>query len=214
MIVVCGGIKGGVGKTTVATNLAVLRSLTGKDVLMVDADDQGTASDFSLLRAEERGGDSGYTCVKLSGAAVRADTLKMAPKYDDVVIDVGGRDTAGQRAAMSIANLYLSPFLPGSFDVWTLEPLAALIEEAKAFNENLKAYCFINRADPIGKNNEEAGEIASETPNMDFITIRLGNRKAFRNAAASGLTPAELRPKDPKAIAEMQTLYDFVFNSK
>ena len=51
MIVVVGGIKGGSGKTTVATNLAVLRASGGHDVLLVDADDQETASDFTILRS-------------------------------------------------------------------------------------------------------------------------------------------------------------------
>ena len=52
MIVVCGGIKGGGGKTTIATNLAVMRSQAGKDVLSVDADEQDSASDFALVRNE------------------------------------------------------------------------------------------------------------------------------------------------------------------
>ena len=52
MIIVIGGIKGGSGKTTVATNLAVIRSGEGKDVLLIDADDQETSSDFTTLRNE------------------------------------------------------------------------------------------------------------------------------------------------------------------
>ena len=47
MIITVGGIKGGSGKSTVATNLVVLRSLEGRDVLLVDADTQTTSSDFS-----------------------------------------------------------------------------------------------------------------------------------------------------------------------
>jgi chromosome partitioning protein len=94
MIFVSGGIKGGVGKTTLATNMAILLAGQGKDVLLVDADDQETASDFTMVRNETLSdhGGAGYTAVKLHGVAIRTDTLRLAAKYDDVVIDVGGRD--------------------------------------------------------------------------------------------------------------------------
>lgn len=54
MIIICGGIKGGGGKTTTALNLAIMRGLAGNEVLLVDADsiDNGNASDFSAIRNE------------------------------------------------------------------------------------------------------------------------------------------------------------------
>jgi chromosome partitioning protein len=60
MIITIGGIKGGTGKTTIATTLAVMLSKKGRDVLLVDADDQGTATDFTNYR-EQTLGASGYT---------------------------------------------------------------------------------------------------------------------------------------------------------
>jgi chromosome partitioning protein len=213
MMLVCGGIKGGVGKTTLATNMAILRSLEGKDVLLVDADDQGTATDFTSVRNETMGDQgAGYTSIKLHGAAVRSELLRMRDKYDDIVIDVGGRDTAGQRAALSIANVYVVPFLPGSFDVWTLDSVAALVEECRAFNDELRAVCVINRADAKGADNQEAATIAKETEGLEFIDSQLGNRKAFRSAAAQGLSVVEVSPKDPKAIAEIRGLYQNLYD--
>lgn len=212
MILVCGGIKGGVGKTTLATNMAILRSAAGKDVLLVDADDQGTASDFTAVRNETLQGNAGYSSVKLHGAAVRAEVLRMAAKFDDVVIDVGGRDTAGQRAALSVANVYAVPFLPGSFDVWTLDSVANLVVEARAFNEKIKAVCLINRADPSGSDNEEAAAIALEIPGLTYIDAPLGNRKAFRTAAAQGLAVTETKRVDKKAVEELEKLYKCLFD--
>lgn len=213
MILVFGGIKGGVGKTTLATNLTILRSQQGKDVLLVDADDQGTASDFTIVRNDtltDQGG-AGYTSIKLHGSAVRSEILRLAGKYDDIIIDVGGRDTAGQRAALSVAQIYVVPFLPGSFDVWTLENVGQLVEEAQAFNENLRALCVINRADAKGSDNAEAAAIASEIPHLTYLDAPLGNRKAFRSAAAQGLAVTELKPPDPKAIAEIMILFKHLF---
>jgi chromosome partitioning protein len=211
MILVCGGIKGGVGKTTLATSMVILRSAAGRDVLLVDADDQATATDFTAVRNESLE-NAGYTSIQLHGAAVRNEVLKLAPKYDDIVIDVGGRDTAGQRAALLVADVYVVPFLPGSFDVWTLDSVGTLVEEAKAFNDKLKAVCVINRADAKGSDNQDAAEIASEIPGLVYIDAPLGNRKAFRAAAAQGLAVTEMKPQDAKAISELTKLFKHLFD--
>jgi chromosome partitioning protein len=209
MIIVCGGIKGGVGKTTIATNLAILLSREGRDVLLVDADEQESASDFTMVRNETlaSSGGAGYTAVKLHGAAVRTDTLRLAPKYHDVIVDVGGRDTAGQRAALSIADVYAIPFLPASFDVWALEKVAQIIEEVRNFNVRIQTVCFLNRADSRGADNVESANIAREIPGLNYLDTSLGNRKSFRAAAAQGLAVTELKPSDPKAVNEMLALY-------
>ncbi len=211
MIVLSGGTKGGVGKSTVATNLAIMLSKTGRDVLLIDADDQETSADFTTMRHQKLG-DAGYTCTKLNGSAVRTDGKRLASKYDDVIIDAGGRDTASQRAALVIADLVLIPFVPRSFDVWTLEPVAQMVEEARSFNPKLKAYAFINRADSTGTENQEAADYIRETEELEFITTSLGYRKVFGKAAAQGLAVIEYTPQDKKAIAEVSALFNLVFS--
>ena len=61
-------------------------------MLLVDGDEQGTAAAFTDLRAGALGAP-GYTAVILQGAALRTQVRQLAPKYDDVAIEVGGRDT-------------------------------------------------------------------------------------------------------------------------
>lgn len=214
MIVIAGGIKGGSGKTTVATNLAIIRAAQGRDVLLVDADDQETSTDFTVLRNDNLPGGAGYTGIKLTGPAVRTETLRLAKKYDDIIIDTGGRDTTSQRAALSVADVLLVPFVPRSFDVWTLEKVGNLVAEMRTANPDLKAYAFINRADPRGQDNEEAADVIRETEALTFIDTPLGTRKAFSNAAAQGLAVTELKPQDSKASEEIMILFGYVFDSK
>lgn len=214
MIIVCGGIKGGSGKTTVATNLAVIRSAQGSDVLLIDADDQETATDFTTQRSERLDGEAGYTSIKLTGAAVRNQTLRLKEKYQDIIIDTGGRDTTSQRAALSVADLLLVPFVPRSFDVWTIEKVSDLVGEMRQANTTLKAFTFINRADPRGQDNDGAAEVLKESPELQFIEPQLGNRKAFGNAAAAGLAVTELKPEDEKAAEEMMLLIQYLFDTK
>jgi chromosome partitioning protein len=213
MIIVVGGIKGGSGKTTVATNLAVMRAADGHDVLLIDADDQETASDFTILRNERISAGAGYTSIKLTGPAVRTETLRLVGKYGDIIIDTGGRDTTSQRAALAVAHILLVPFVPRSFDVWTLEKVGALVGEMRAANPALTAYAFLNRADARGQDNEDAAEALQETAELRFLEIPLGARKAFSNAAAQGMAVTELKPLDPKATAEIMMLYRYLFDT-
>jgi chromosome partitioning protein len=214
MIIVVGGIKGGSGKSTVATNLAVLCATEGQDILLIDSDDQETASDFTILRNESQPDKPAYTCIKLTGAAVRTETLRLSTKYETIIIDTGGRDTTSQRAALSVANVLLVPFVPRSFDVWTLEKVGALVAEIRTINPNLLAYTFINRADPKGQDNDDAADVLKETDALTFIDAKLGMRKAFSNAAATGQGVTELKPADTKANDEISTLYQTLFNVK
>jgi len=213
MIVVIGGIKGGSGKTTVATNLVVMRAKEGRDVLLIDADEQESSYTFTQVRNESMG-DAGYTCIKLTGLAVSKETLRLAQKYEDIVIDTGGRDTTSQRAALGIADLAVVPFKPRSLDVWTMGSVNQVIESAAAVNTKLQAITILNQADARGHDNEEAAEILQEGGTLKYAGIALGNRKAYSNAAAAGRAVTELAPADPKATAEIQQLYQRVFTAK
>ena len=143
---------------------------------------------------------------------MRTETLRLADKYADVVIDTGGRDTTSQRAALTVADVLLVPFVPRSFDVWTLEKVGELVREMRVANPDLKAYVFINRADPSGRDNDEAADVLQETEGLEFIRTAIGTRKAFGNAAAQGLAVSELKPQDAKASQEIQTLYRYLYD--
>jgi chromosome partitioning protein len=211
MILTLAQTKGGVGKTTLAVNLAIARAIRSKrDVLLVDADEQGTAADFTAMRAGTLP-MIGYTAVQLTGLAVRNQVLALAPKYQDIIIDAGGRDTTGLRAALTVAHVALVPFQPRSFDVWTFGKVAGLITEAKAINPTLRAYAVINCADPQGDDNREAAQELAGNPELVFLNSPIGRRKAFPNAAAQGLSVLEMPHPDSKACNELRLLADKLF---
>lgn len=214
MIVTLGGVKGGEGKSTLATNLAIVRSQDGRDVLLVDADKQRSASDFNLVRKETLGSETGYTTVQLQGTAVRNEVLKLAPKYDDVVIDVGGRDTVEQRAAIAISHVYAVPVVPSSYDLWALEQVAELIDEGKTFNPNLHALCFISRAPSRGNEIVEALTLMEDINQFDVADAVIVERKAWRTSTTKGLSVTENKPTDKKAVDELLTLYERLFNPR
>ena len=214
MIIVSGGTKGGDGKSTMATQLAVSRALSGRDVALVDTDSQGSSYKFTLLRAERRDGGSGYTCVKVEGKGARTEVQNLAPKFGDIVIDAGARDTLAQRYAFTVADRVLIPCVPSTFDVWAMQENVAIIEEARAINPDLRALVYLNRAESQGSENDEAAELLREVEGIEFSGVTIVDRKAFRHATSAGLALSELdsRRKDPKAQAELERLFNLAFD--
>lgn len=207
MIYTIGGIKGGCGKTTLAVSLAVMLSAKGRKVLLVDADKQATATDFSQWRTESLG-NTGFTSIQLAEIQVRNEVLKLKSDYDDVIIDAGGRDTASQRAALVISDILLTPFAPKSFDIWTLEQVVELVKEMQIANPTLQSYAILNKADQNQNDISEAKLYIEESGVIKVLDNCLRERKVFANAAAVGLAVTEYKPKNYKAISEMEALFD------
>lgn len=213
MVYTIGGIKGGSGKTTLAVSLTVLLANSGKNVLLVDADRQGTATDFAQWRTENLG-DAGYTSIQLADMAVRNQVMKLKTNYDDVIIDAGGRDTASQRAALAVSDVFIAPFAPKSFDIWTLEQVCQLVEEMEIANPNLKSFALLNKVDYNEKDTQEAKDYINEQKAVRALENTLHERKVFANAAASGLAVTEFRPKNAKAIAELDRVFQEILSIK
>lgn len=209
MILTVGNVKGGVGKTTLAVNLVIALARSGRDVLLIDGDEQGTAAAFTELRMGEQGGNPGYTAVALQGAAIRTQVRQLTAKYDDIVIDVGGRDNGSLRAALTVSHMVLIPVKPRSFDLWAVDQTADLMKEAREINESLRAIAVLNEADPQGKDNDAAIEALREVEGLEIAPMRIIRRKAFSNASAAGLCVLEY--DDPKAREEFTQLTDFLF---
>ncbi len=148
MIILIGGEKGGTGKTTLATNLAVLRTRDKEDVLLLDTDKQGSASMWTQMRGENNT-EPPVNCVQLFGKGLGNQVRDLAKRYEDIIIDAGGRDSVELRAAMVVADKVYIPFQPSQYDVWTLDHMQELVETARGFNPDLEAYGVISRASTI-----------------------------------------------------------------
>ncbi|PQJ26988.1 chromosome partitioning protein [Salinibacter sp. 10B] len=212
MVILIGGEKGGTGKTTLATNLAALRSNEGRDVLLVDTDKQGSASDWAAVR-EEIEGVPRIPSVQVFGKQVTSQVQDLEARYDDLIVDAGGRDSVELRSAMVVTDRFYVPLQASQFDVWTIERMEELVEQAQAINPSLQARVFINRASPHPQVREasEAEEILEEFEHLVFSGVVLHDRIAFRRAAGNGVAVTETESPDPKACNEVQALYDAIF---
>jgi chromosome partitioning protein len=212
MILLIGGEKGGTGKTTLAIHLAALRTSAASDVLLVDTDKQGSASSWCAVRDEE-GRAPRVACVQKFGKGLGADVRAMASKYRDIVIDAGGRDSVELRASMTVADALYIPIQASQFDVWTLDQMNMLVEQASAINERLRAFAVLNRAstNPLVKEVEDARTALSDYEHLHPARAVIRDRISFRKAAREGCTVGELTERDTKAIDEIQAFYGEIF---
>ena len=213
MIITIGNTKGGVGKTTLAVNLAIARAMSGRDVWLSDGDRQGTAQTAISIRAEA-GHQPGISCATYpDGPTLRAQVQQQAGKFDDIIIDAGGRDSTALRAALVLSVVLLIPFQPRSYDVWALNDIAALVDEARSVRDGLRAVAVLNCADSgeASTDNADAAAAVADVPQFEYLATPIRRRKAFANAAGAGLSVLELKPADKKAIDELNALISALF---
>jgi chromosome partitioning protein len=205
--------KGGVGKTTLAFELALWRAKAGRDVWLVDADLQGSALTAATVRAEAGRTPvlacSHYTTSSALGIQVR----RQAEKFQDVVIDCGARDSESLRLSLILADVVLVPVQPRGLDIWALGQMAALVETANASRGGLRSLAVLNLADPgQSPDNTDAVAALAEFPVLPLADTPIRRRKAFASAAAHGLLVDEATPIDAKAVSELSALASLVFN--
>ncbi|HFD31335.1 MAG TPA: chromosome partitioning protein [Gammaproteobacteria bacterium] len=212
-IVLFGGEKGGTGKTTLATNMAAMLSLQGKDVLLLDTDRQGTASFWATVR-EDTEIEPRIACVQKFGKGLASQVRDLADRYDEIVIDAGGRDSMELRYSLGVADRAYIPVQPFQFDIWTIRQMDELVEMAQGLNENLQAFIVLNRVstNPAVREDQETRDFFEEEAfqHLALLDTVLRDRIAFRKSGRDGLSVVEWK-QDKKAANEMNQLYKEVY---
>jgi chromosome partitioning protein len=213
MIVLVGGEKGGTGKTTITTNLAVERARAGHDVLIVDCDPQGSANYWAAVR-EEAGIAPRIAVVQKFGKTLANQLRDLAERYEEILVDAGGRDSVELRGAMVVANYLYSPIQASQFDTWTLDQMDTLVSHAHSVNPELRGVVIINRAstNPGVTEHEDARAVLEEYETLSLAQTVLRDRIAYRKAPREGKAVTELPAADSrKAVDEVRALYAEVY---
>ncbi|MGL4445222.1 MAG: ParA family partition ATPase, partial [Alsobacter sp.] len=189
--------KGGVGKTMLTLHVAGEWASKGRRVLLIDADPQGSALDWSQQRARE-GLPRLFGVIGLARDTLHSEAPELARDADHVVIDGPPRVASLMRSALLAADLVLIPVQPSPFDGWASAEMLSLLGEARIYRPQLAARFVLNRC---GARTVIARETAETLADHDppVLTSTVGQRVTFADAARSGRLVSEINERSPAA---------------
>lgn len=201
-------MKGGTGKSTVATNLArgLQRAQGGRrsgaeSVCIVDADPQGTALRWDNAKPE----DADMPPVLSVSLPLNKRIPAVADGWEFVVVDGAAKAKDRTRQCVEIADVVLIPIRPSGADLWASEWLVSVVKARRRQTGGVPVAAFLISQQIVGTN--LAGEIEDVLDRYDLPVLggRTSQRVAYAEALSVGSTVLDTDPGS-KAAAEVQKI--------
>ncbi len=190
--------KGGVGKTTLATALAVAAERRGRTAAVFDLDPQASAAFWKDTRQGEA-----PAVVAVPSARLQHMLRAAADSGCDLaIIDAPpfAKDIAFEAAQH--AHFVLIPTRPAVLDVMAMTKTLELVRHYTKPAAVVLTFC-----PPQGREVADTEEAVRQMGAV-LCPVRVHNRVAYSRAQQTGLTAEELEP-DGRAAEEIGKLYEF-----
>ena len=194
--------KGGSGKTTIASNLAVALHRRGHRVAVVDADSsQGTVREWG-----DRSEDAPIV-LSAQEPALEDHIPPLKGAFDFVVIDGAPHVEDMARSAIVAADLVLIPVRPSAADIWSAEDIVDLVQARREVTGAPQA-AFVVSQQVLRSNLADSVNEALAAFDEPVLEARTSSRVAYAEALGAGLSVLDL--DDSKAAKEVEALTDEV----
>ena len=196
--------KGGVGKTSLATNVAT--ALADQDpTLLLDCDPQRSASGWAALNSEQH---MNLTVQGVDEGSLVRQVRAGSGGHSWVLIDCPPGITRVNADAIRESDIVLIPCKPRVWDVWACEDIVAAVKLRQQANRGLpKAAFVISMGRPRTRFSKQIGSALAEL-GLPILRGRTTEREAYAVAAADG--KSVLAGKDRVAKEEINSIRDEV----
>jgi chromosome partitioning protein len=194
--------KGGVGKTTLAINLAIA---LGSPIL--DLDGQESSVNFNKLRVIK--GHPSLKCFRAENEEeIKTIFREFAGSDKVLVVDSGGYDSEINRFAMLSSDMLITPVAPSQVELFALQKYELILKEiSEKYQHSFKTNVIINNADSRSKGAiiELKHFIEKNNTHLDLLQTVIHSRNDFKKAYSEGISVIEL-DTNSKAAFEIEQL--------
>lgn len=232
MLIASANQKGGVGKSTIIRNLALMRAAAGYTVAVIDADDKQNTldkwytrrEDFQMIDNPDYNGRLLMITEEsdlLSGAINQANKLGC----DTVMVDLPGRAVTPMAEMLLKADHCLCPLSASSDDYDVLPYMGSLLEKTRKYNKDLELLVIHNKSHSHAKRRslerEDLEYQCKKSLGMKLLPFDFRSAVSFQDAAKYGLALFEyaklkesgLNDKSHNIVAFSQ-LYEYLWKEK
>jgi chromosome partitioning protein len=205
MVISVSNLKGGVGKTTIAVNLAVAFAHKGKKVCIIDTDKEQLSA---VKWSSQRDDDKPTVSVITVGEKLVREVQTHAQNFDIVILD--GSPQLGELAnnTLVVSDLVLVPVANSVLEFWSMDNFAERFKQTKQLKEGIGGkiggFVVLNRYTEKQNLSKEMKEALKQFPEFEVLETTIADRVAYKQAMMEGLGVVEYR--DAKAKKEIEDL--------